>query len=265
MNFFVEGLQGSGKSTLVNKLSEKLPEYQVFREGDYSPAELAWCAYVTEEQLQKILEKYPEYREKILEKTVSEGDHRIVCYTKVREVPRDFYQELEQYEIYNGRVDFDTFQSIILGRYQAWTGDRMIFECSLFQNTVEDMILFRNAEDEEIMALYRRIREALEGREIHIVYLKAEDVEANINVIRKERSDENGRELWFPMLCDFFDHSLYAEVHGVSGEEALMEHLKHRQALEIRILKEIFPERHTILASKQYTEHDIEDVIRKGR
>jgi nucleoside-triphosphatase THEP1 len=41
MNFFIEGLQGSGKSTLVQKISEKLPEYTAVREGDYSPVELA--------------------------------------------------------------------------------------------------------------------------------------------------------------------------------------------------------------------------------
>ncbi len=43
-NYFVEGLQGAGKTTFVQKLSDKLEDYQVFREGDFSPVELAWCA-----------------------------------------------------------------------------------------------------------------------------------------------------------------------------------------------------------------------------
>ena len=47
MNFFAEGLQGSGKSTLVQRLSEQRPDYPVYREGDYSPVELAWCAWMT--------------------------------------------------------------------------------------------------------------------------------------------------------------------------------------------------------------------------
>ena len=54
MTYFIEGLQGSGKSTLVARLSERLPEHKVFREGDYSPVELAWCAYLTEEEYEKI-------------------------------------------------------------------------------------------------------------------------------------------------------------------------------------------------------------------
>ena len=58
MNYFIEGLQGSGKSTLVEKLSKKYPVCTVFREGDYSPIELAWCAYVTKDKFDEILEKY---------------------------------------------------------------------------------------------------------------------------------------------------------------------------------------------------------------
>ena len=46
MNYFIEGIQGAGKSTLVGKLSEMKPDHKVFREGDHNPVELAWCAYV---------------------------------------------------------------------------------------------------------------------------------------------------------------------------------------------------------------------------
>ncbi len=62
MNYFVEGLQGSGKSTMVQKLSKVHPDYTAIREGDYSPIELAWCAYVDEDRYQEILEKYETIR-----------------------------------------------------------------------------------------------------------------------------------------------------------------------------------------------------------
>ena len=163
MNYFIEGLQGSGKSTLVRKLSELHPDHSAICEGDYSPVELAWCAYVDESKYQEILEKYTAIRSMIEEKSFSEGDKRIVCYTKIITDVPGYHKDLEQYEIYNGRTSFDDFKDILLRRYKAWQDDRMIFECSLFQNTIEDMILFRCFTDEDILAFYRQVREALNG------------------------------------------------------------------------------------------------------
>ena len=37
MNIFVEGLQGSGKSTMVQRLSEANKAYSPVMEGEYSP------------------------------------------------------------------------------------------------------------------------------------------------------------------------------------------------------------------------------------
>ena len=253
MNFFVEGLQGSGKSTLVGKLAEKYPGYRAVREGDYSPVELSWCAYMTLPQYQTVLAKYPELCSQIQKKSFVEGDRMIVCYTQVKTDNRAFYEDLEQYEIYNNRVSREDFRRIILSRYARWNGDEGIFECSLFQNIVEDMILFRNASDEEIIRFYREIREALQGREYHILYLESGDVEGNIAAIRKERSDDEGNELWFPMMCRFFDESPFAKAHGVSGEKDLMEHFRHRQELELRLCREVFPGHFTVLQSKNYS------------
>ncbi len=55
MNYFVEGLQGSGKSTLVQKLEENKAGFTAVREGEYSPVELAWCAYVDKKQYEDMV------------------------------------------------------------------------------------------------------------------------------------------------------------------------------------------------------------------
>ncbi|MCR5847955.1 MAG: hypothetical protein K6G75_07525 [Lachnospiraceae bacterium] len=257
MNYFIEGLQGSGKSTLVKNLSDIHPECVAIREGEYSPTELAWCAYLDEKTYKTITEKYPEMKEEIANKTYSEGDRRIVCYTRIMTDNHDFYKDLEKYEIYNNRVSLEDFKSIILSRYKAWNQDNMIFECSLFQNIVEDMILFRNAFDDEIIDFYRQIRDTLEGKNYKILYLKAEDVRGNLDVIRKERSDENGNELWFPLMMGFFNDSLFAKENGLSGEEELIKHFIHRQNLELRICHEVFEGKYSILNSKKYTDEDL--------
>ena len=257
MNYFVEGLQGSGKSTLISRLYELHPDCLPVREGEYSPVELAWCAYLEEAEYQAILDTFSSLRPQIEEKAYRENGHVIVCYTKVVTEDRTFYRELEKYEIYNNRISYDVFKQIIPDRFRKWHGEQMIFECSLFQNIVEDLMLFRDAPDEEILAFYREIREALEGKDYRILYLKTRDIAANLQVIRKERSDEQGNELWFPLMLDFFDHCPSSEARGLSGEKALTDHFAHRQELELRILREIFPGKYTILNSKEYRDSDL--------
>ncbi|WP_027216885.1 hypothetical protein [Butyrivibrio fibrisolvens] len=252
MNYFVEGLQGSGKSTLVGKLSDKYKDHEAVREGDYSPVELAWCAYVSMDQYDSILEKYSEIKPLIEAKSVSEDEHMIICYTQIITDVPGFHRDLEQYEIYNGRSDFDEFKDIVLGRYRRWNTDKMIFECSLFQNTVEDMILYRCLSDEEIIDFYREVCNALEGKDMHIYYLKTENISESIDIIRKERSDDDGNEMWYPLMIRYFDESPYAKKYGVSGNEGLLAHLEHRQQLELRMCQELFGDKCTILKSKEY-------------
>ena len=252
MNYFIEGLQGSGKSTLVQKLSEKYPDHKAVREGDYSPMELAWCAYVSMEQYSEILDKYIVIKPQIEQKSFEENGQMVICYTQIITDIPGFHKDLEQYEIYNGRRDLEEFKKIVLGRYRIWNTDKMIFECSLLQNTVEDMILYRTMSDEEILSFYKEVGAALEGKDMHIFYLKANDIAANIDIIRKERSDDNGNELWFPLMIGYFNDSPYARKYGVSGEDELLKHLNHRQTLELRILQEVFEGKYTILESKKY-------------
>lgn len=257
MNYFVEGLQGSGKSTLVEKLEKKFSGTKVFREGDYSPTELAWCAYVTKDKYDEILEKYKDIRSLIEEKSHAEGDHVIVCYTQIITDIPGFHKDLEQYEIYNGRCSFDEFKSVIFERLQKWNGDNEIFECSLFQNIVEDLILYRNFDDSQILEFYKELAGIIKNKSFRIFYLKTNNVAESIGVIRKERSDENGNEMWFPLMINYFNDSPYAKANGLSGETELFKHFAHRQELELRICKELFPEKVTFLESKGYSEEEL--------
>jgi hypothetical protein len=257
MNYFVEGLQGSGKSTLVSRIEKKYPTGTVIREGDYSPIELAWCARVTKEKYDEILAKYSEITAAIKEKSHVEGDHVIICYTQVITDIPGFHKDLEQYEIYNGRCPLDEFKSIVFDRYKNWNGDGMIFECSLFQNIVEDMILYRDATDREILDFYKELAAIIREKNFRILYLKTANIPKSIGVIRKDRSDENGNELWFPLMLRYFDESPYAKNRGLSGEDELYKHFYHRQELELRICREFFSDRLTVLESKAYSDSEL--------
>ena len=81
-NIFVEGIQGMGKSTLVNSISAAVPELVVCREGDYSPVDLAWCTWMSREEYEDVLKRYQAVREEIIKNTVQEREHFVIAYTK---------------------------------------------------------------------------------------------------------------------------------------------------------------------------------------
>ena len=260
MNYFVEGIQGAGKSTLVRRLAEHFPNMRVLREGDYNPVELAWCAYMTEPQYAAMLAKYESLREEIIANTYTEGDRRIVTYTRIITDVPGFHKDLEQYEIYNNRLSRAEFEEIILERYAQWNGDESIFECSIFQNIVENQILFYEMTDEEIVDFYRRLKAVLAGRVFRILYLEADDIAGSLQIIRRERVDANGVEMWFPLMVGFLEESPHGASRGLKGFEGLVKHLEHRLAVEKRILAEVFPEQAVILRSKNY---DLDAVLAK--
>ena len=66
-------------------------------------------------------------------------------------------------------------------------------------------------------------------------------------IIRKERSDDQGNELWFPMMVAYLENSPHGIKHELKGMEGLVTHLEHRVALELRILQEVFPDNHMLV------------------
>lgn len=255
-NIFIEGMQGTGKSTLVSMFQQKYPDYKAYREGDISPVELAWCSYMDKEAFETALSKYEKFREDIQAKTVQEGECYITAYTQILTDCADFYKYMEDFEIYNGRVSFQTFHDIIMKRYRnfAENGSESgnIFECSFFQNSIESMMLFYELEEEQIIRFYREAYEILKEKQFCLVYLDSETIKENIEIIKKERTDENGNEIWFEIMLKYLQESPYGKKHGFAGIDDMVAHFERRRNLERKIIREVVKENATVLEAKNY-------------
>lgn len=256
-NLFIEGIQGMGKSTLLQEIANLKLGYQVCREGDYSPIELAWCTWMTKEEYDKILERYYSIKEEIQEKTVQEGNHYVIPYTKIITDIPGFHKDLEQYEIYNGRKSLDELEQIITWRYQQFSGNGYLFECSFLQNVVEDLMLFHQLSDDEIVSFYHRVYSTIEKEHFLLLYLYSDKIEEGIRIIQEERCDHHGNQLWYPMMLEYLVYSPYGKKHGYKDFEDMISHFKHRQQLEMRIIHEVIPERAVILPAKKWNMEEI--------
>ena len=113
-------------------------------------------------------------------------------------------------------------------------------------------MLYLMLEDEEILDFYGRLKQILSGKQYQIIYLDVDDIRSTIELIKKERSDENGNELWFPLMIRYIEDSPYAKEYSLHGMEGLLTHLERRKALEHRIINEIFKEETVVVKSKNY-------------
>lgn len=61
-----------------------------------------------------------------------------------------------------------------------------IFECAMFQNILENTILYLQMPEDEILAFYRKVHEILQNKPYKILYLDVEDIEGSLEVIKKK-------------------------------------------------------------------------------
>ena len=259
-NIFIEGIQGTGKTTLLRLLGQQLSEYRVYWEGDYCPVELAWCTYMTKEEYENALEKFPDLIEEIRKWTTQEEEHFIVQYTRIMAECREFYEYMEQFEIYNGRRSIAEFKEILLKRYAAFEGEGNIFECSFFQNTVEELLLYYDMSEQEILDFYRELFGELKNKNFLLLYLHSETIEENIWQIKKERSDGNGNEMWYPLMLRYLNDTPYGKKHPFEGVADMAAHFRRRMEMELKIIEKVLGEQVIILPAKAY---ELEKVVLK--
>lgn len=257
-NVFIEGIQGMGKSTLVNNIFNSIPEFHVCREGDYSPIDLAWCTWMSKQEYETVLKYYEQIQDELIKNTVQEQEHFVISYTKIITDIPNFYKELGKYEVYNGRKTLHDLKELIFSRYRKFSETGYLFECSFYQNIIEDLILFHLLNDDEIIEFYRELYNNVDKEHFLLLYLYSDKLEDNVKIIQKERCDHLGNELWYQMMSEYLTHSPYGNKHGCSTFEDMINHFKHRQRLETHIIREIISDNAIILPAKEWK---IDEVI----
>lgn len=249
MNYFVEGIPGSGKTTLLHKLEEKLLGYSFFYEGDYSPIELAWNAYLSKDDYSLVLSSFPELKDSIMAKTVKEGNFYILAYTKVKTKDTRFYKYCENHEIYSGRKQTQEFIDIVLRRYRNLSNNN-VFECSFFQNIIDELILYKEFSLEEILDFYAKLIDLIDLSNFRLIRLIPKSVNDSIEIIRKERVNKSGEEVWFQMMNTYVKNSPYGKNHPNID---VVTYFELRLKVESRIIERYLKEYSISVISKDYS------------
>ncbi|WP_343249439.1 hypothetical protein [Diplocloster hominis] len=171
---------------------------------------------------------------------------------------------MEKYEIYGGRKNPLEFKSIVMQRIHDFRSCGNLFEYSFFQNIMEELMLFAMYSEQQIEEFYKEIISMLDMPKFKLVRMIPRDIENCIKNIRAERVNEQGEEVWYPLLMSYLSSSNYGKKHGVSNFDDIITHFKRRMELENRVIR-LMPEGCCIhVESKNYEITDILSALTEG-
>lgn len=242
----IEGIPGSGKTTIAGKINGYLRENNIathlYQEDDYSPTDLKWHAVMTRNEYDRLLQKYSDIAAEISKNTVFHNGQPIVSYNKIICLDQEFYREMEGYEIYNGKLPLQDFCSILQIRWSSFAKEASqkeeltIFENALLQSQVNDLLAIHTLDDQTIYSYLNRLVDPILSLNPVLIYLCAEDVEETIRHIAQERSSVNGQPSWLEMAKHWVQWSPYGKLHGLTGYDGVVAFCSERKRVELGFL-----------------------------
>lgn len=265
--YFIEGLPGSGKTTIARKLSEYLKskneDVVSYNEGDLHPVDLAWISILTEMELNALIKRYPTLEKSIMENSRRFKDKYHLAYTqvKINHDTKDFYDYCLQYEIYN-IDDVNIFFDEHLNLWKVFLEENkgndkiFVFECIFMQNHINELLLKYDMSLENINKYYERFQELFVGIDVRLVYIKQLDVDNTLMRIAEERrtNDKTLYKDWIDHVIEYFEGSKYGKTKGYVGYEGALRYFKDRQDIELEVLKKLKIDKEVVCLDNNYNE-----------
>jgi hypothetical protein len=269
----IEGIPGSGKSTFARRIAEWYRNrgiaVNLYIEGQSHPADLSWNACVPIAEYGGILRRYEQLRDEIEHNTMFEDDTAIVAYTLIKTDDRDFYKELEAFEVYDGRVPDEQFCKLHYDRWRSFGQTAAskealnVFECAFLQNHVNEFLFWRDADEDTVIEHHNRLIDFVKCLSPVLIYLSQPDIRETIGRIARERvSREHGN--WIDRCVAYCENSPYGKRHNIKGYDGFIEFCAIRKQLEMKILRQLsIP--HIVIENAdydwEYVWREIEDYL----
>ena len=244
----VEGIPGSGKSTMSRKITEYMSAARtthLYEEGDGHPADLAWCACIPIEHLDSIIKRFPNYEMKIKQHMYIEDGYAVVPYIQFPIEDKSFYQLMESYEVYDNRVGFDTFSKLHLRKWKRFgeqaqrLKELTIFECAFLQNHINELLLFHCMAEDEIEKYLLNLIATVKELEPILIYLNQPSVHETISKVSSVRVNEEGEKVWMERVISYIENSPFGKAHSLSGFEGMVLYFQYRKKLELNIMSKL--------------------------
>lgn len=258
--FFMEGIPGSGKTTRASALSDKLRRegktVHSIMECEKNELDLARCAVVTEQQLQRIREKLEERDAsdpQVLERELRElalvserfGEKICIFYQSLFSVEglSGIAMGLSDLDVYNGHYSFEEFRRMHLRRWRDFssrvTGADAVHVCDavLLQSPLFELLGYYELPMPEILGYISELIDCVKALSPMIIYNYVSDVPGHTRRVCAQR--ERDGDPWERGFYRWMERSPYCRKRAYRGFDGMCAFFSERQSMELQILKRL--------------------------
>lgn len=198
-------------------------------------------------KLPPLLAQYPQYAQRIRENMLMQNDTALIAYTRFlsdegQDAP--LFCELGQYEIFDGKLPKEEYKALTLGRWKAFGEQQaqsnkngcIVFECAFLQNHVNELLLFHQAQPQELTAFSIALLKQVKAMRPVLFYLDPVDEKESLCRVAKERVNSAGEEVWRERVAEYIAQSPLGQAKGYTGFDGMLEYFSYRKAIEKAML-----------------------------
>jgi hypothetical protein len=243
-----EGIHGSGKTAcawnLYNNLMKHGINAEVYFEYDIGDehenlCNLSFLAILKKAELDVIIQRFAEYKERIMSNIQQYEEYCCIFYAAFRDVS-ELVNELKAYKADEGRLDSHDFMYLLKNRIQRFVDIALnneyiyIFESVIFQQILNELVLYSDCVADEMVDFILEIEEILKPLNPMIFYLRPNNLKAQINKVAAERLSDNYDLYpdWIDWMVEYVKKSKYGERNAVENRTDLMTYFIKRAEIE---------------------------------
>ncbi|WP_211748661.1 hypothetical protein [Paenibacillus sp. Marseille-Q4541] len=240
----IEGLPGSGKSTVAQFVSEILAdngvEAQLFGEGNLEhPADYDGVSFYRQDEFNQLLSDHESYKEIVESRSVKYGSHFLIPYRKIKnelgsEFPDELLQEILTRDIYE--LPFEQNVSLITEKWNCFKEETLrsnsiyIFECCFIQNPLTIGTVKYNKQKEEVINYVLQLEDAVKSLNPLLIYIDQKDIKSTFEKAINERPKE-----WSNGFIEYYTNQGFGKMQGYHGFDGTVQVLQERKNIELEI------------------------------
>ncbi|MCG7386820.1 hypothetical protein [Paenibacillus sp. ACRRY] len=242
----VEGIPGSGKSTIAKMISNILIQrglqVQLFQEGDLNhPADYEGVAFYTADEFGDLLHAHEACKDLLESRAIAyRNGYLIPCRTIKEELgeafPDRIVQEIFSRDIYE--LPFEQNKDLITSKWRSFTESVLaanddtviIFECCFIQNPLTMGLVKCNQSREDNVNYVLELERIVQALNPLLIYIDQKDIAYTFDKAVKERPKE-----WSEGFIQFYTNQGWGASRGYHGVPGTVKVLQARKELETEI------------------------------